>query len=56
MCEELKIYDMQQFKGSLTGNMLIYPYEKEKKMHLFVEGKSVLRRKQDITFTATSLR
>jgi len=44
---------MQQFKGSLMGKTLIYPY---KKMHLFVGGKRVLQHKQDITFTATTLR
>jgi len=31
MCEELNIYNTQQFKGSLTRKLLIYPYEKEKK-------------------------
>jgi hypothetical protein len=56
MCKELKMYDTQQFKGSLTGKMLIYPYEKDKKMHLFVGGKRVLQRKQDITFIATTFR
>jgi len=55
MCKELKIYDTQQFKGSLTGKMLIYPVWKRKKMHLFVGGKRVLQRKQDITFMATTL-
>jgi hypothetical protein len=57
MCKEIKIYDTQQFKESLTGKMLTYPvWKRKKKPHLFVVGKSVLQRKQDITFTATTLR
>jgi len=52
MCKELKICDTQQFKGSLMGKTLIYPY---KKTALVCWGKRVLQHK-DITFTATTLR